>query len=63
MRATAQPTTLDLIFRGLDLCDSCGMHLEPADQIAGLCARCDPPRRAPVHTSVRLASRQGKEGR
>lgn len=31
----------DLTFQGLDRCDGCGTLLEPADQLAGLCAACE----------------------
>ena len=39
MRATP-PERPDLIFRGLDRCDGCGVALAPAEQLWGLCEGC-----------------------
>ena len=40
---------LELTYRGLDRCDSCGAPLPPGDQLAGFCEDCQAtlrPRRA-----------------
>jgi hypothetical protein len=31
---------LTLTYRGLDLCDGCGVPLKPREQIGGLCPAC-----------------------
>ncbi len=35
---------LALTFRGLDLCDGCGIRLEPGERLAGLCPVCLEPK-------------------
>ncbi len=38
-RATP-PERPDLVFRGMSLCDGCGVPLAPDEQLWGLCPRC-----------------------
>lgn len=61
MRATMQATVeppMDLIFRGLGLCDGCAAPLAEGEQLAGLCARCNPSPRPSVETSAVRRSRK-----
>jgi hypothetical protein len=37
------PHTLSLTFRGMDLCDSCGVELSLEEQLWGLCRTCQNP--------------------
>ncbi len=38
--ALTPPTDAPLTFRAMDLCDGCGIRLEPGYRLCGLCAAC-----------------------
>ncbi len=46
MKATRKPKAepVALTFRGLDLCDGCGVGLHPGDRLSGLCPACRDPK-------------------
>jgi predicted amidophosphoribosyltransferase len=58
--AIPEPQTMSLHFTALDRCDGCGATLTKAQQLSGLCAKCDPPGK--VHASTQFTRRSGKEG-
>lgn len=51
------PDTSDLIYRGLEWCDGCGIKLAPGDSPWGLCERCQTPR-----TKERRGRKREKRG-